>query len=310
MGFKVTVHKNGAKHGEAHYSSEAVAVGMATKMKNAGANVSVARCNGGGCGCDGMKSNPRRRQASTRAASDSTFALETKIHQTEAALPAARLRAAREESGWSGSGMVMATRSEMEAYLRELRRALKSNPRRRNGESNEEVYWEGVLADLARLAKEEKEASKARARRSYSPHTKEEMARVVALDMDAPRRRNGESSDHTASPLHAVLEAYGWVYSHSTPMHRPGGVVTTRHSYGFPSDAAGKKYPRVGFDGSRWSGSMGGSGSEVTGRSAADLAKYLKGARSRGAKKNPRRNGTTSANAAASRSMAYTHLFR
>ena len=34
MGFKVTVHKNGAKHGEAHYTSEAVAVGMAKKMKN------------------------------------------------------------------------------------------------------------------------------------------------------------------------------------------------------------------------------------------------------------------------------------
>lgn len=59
MGFKVTVHRNGAKHGEAHYSSEAVAVGMAKKMRNAGADVSVARCNGACC-CD-TKANPRRR---------------------------------------------------------------------------------------------------------------------------------------------------------------------------------------------------------------------------------------------------------
>jgi hypothetical protein len=61
MGFKVTVHKNGVKHGESHYTSEAVAVGMAKKMKNAGASVSVARCNGSGCGCmTSMKANPRR----------------------------------------------------------------------------------------------------------------------------------------------------------------------------------------------------------------------------------------------------------
>jgi hypothetical protein len=129
MGFKVTVHKNGAKHGEMHYSSEAVAMGMASKMKNAGAEASVARCNGTGCGC--MNANPRRRR-----------------------------------NGTTGS---------------------------------EEAYWEGVLADLARLAKEEKEASKARARRSYSPHTKEEMARIVALDMDAPRRRNGTTSANLAA---------------------------------------------------------------------------------------------------------------
>jgi len=58
MGFKITVHKNGAKHGEAHYSSEAVAVGMATKMRNAGADVSVARCNGACC-CE-TKSNPAK----------------------------------------------------------------------------------------------------------------------------------------------------------------------------------------------------------------------------------------------------------
>ena len=64
MGFKVTVHRNGAKHGEAHYTSEAVAMGMAKKMKNAGASVSVARCNGSGCGC-GVQANPRPAKAVT-----------------------------------------------------------------------------------------------------------------------------------------------------------------------------------------------------------------------------------------------------
>jgi hypothetical protein len=64
MGFKVTVRKNGATHGEAHYTSEAVAVGMAKKMKNAGADVSVARCNGA-C-CSGAKATPRRRASTPR----------------------------------------------------------------------------------------------------------------------------------------------------------------------------------------------------------------------------------------------------
>lgn len=109
MGFKVTVHKNGAKHGEMHYSSEAVAVGMANKMKNAGADASVARCNGTGCGC--MNANPRRRAS---VPSDSLLALETTIRKTEAMLPKAAVRAAREESGWGGGVMVMPSRSEME----------------------------------------------------------------------------------------------------------------------------------------------------------------------------------------------------
>lgn len=57
MGFKIIVRKNGVQHGESHYTSEAVAAGMAKKMKNAGADVTLARCNGA-C-CDGMKLNPR-----------------------------------------------------------------------------------------------------------------------------------------------------------------------------------------------------------------------------------------------------------
>jgi hypothetical protein len=61
MGFKVTVRKNGATHGESHYTSEAVAAGMVAKMRDAGADVSVARCNGTGCGCDGVKANPKSK---------------------------------------------------------------------------------------------------------------------------------------------------------------------------------------------------------------------------------------------------------
>lgn len=133
MGFTVTVRKNGVKHGQTHYPSEAVAVGMAKKMRNAGADVSVARCNGACC----AKSNPRRRAVGV--ASDSAFALETKIRETEAMLPAALLRAARQESGWGSGGMMMPTRSEMEAYLRELRRTLKSNPRR-NGKKGQDMH--------------------------------------------------------------------------------------------------------------------------------------------------------------------------
>jgi hypothetical protein len=126
MGFKVTVRKNGAKHGEAHYTSEAVAVGMAKKMRNAGADVSVARCNGA-C-CCGTKANPRRARGGT------TAALEQKIAALEAMLPKATVRAALGECGWSGP-MMMASRSEMETYLRELRRHAKANPRRRRNSS-------------------------------------------------------------------------------------------------------------------------------------------------------------------------------
>lgn len=59
MGFKVTVHKNGKHVGQSHYTSEAVAVGMAKKMNAAsGVQATVERCNGA-CG---MKTNPRRRR--------------------------------------------------------------------------------------------------------------------------------------------------------------------------------------------------------------------------------------------------------
>lgn len=61
MGFKVIVRKNGVQHGESHYTSEAVAAGMAKKMRNAGADVTLARCNGA-C-CSGAKSNPRNGAA-------------------------------------------------------------------------------------------------------------------------------------------------------------------------------------------------------------------------------------------------------
>jgi hypothetical protein len=136
MGFKVTVHKNGAKHGEAHYTSEAVAVGMAKKMKNAGADVSVARCNGA-C-CCGTKSNPRRARGGSSAA------LEQKIAALEATLPKATVRAALEECGWSGP-MMMASRSEMETYLRELRRHAKANPRRNVKSAKEEAkFWRQI----------------------------------------------------------------------------------------------------------------------------------------------------------------------
>jgi hypothetical protein len=54
MGFKVTIRKNGAKHGEVHYSSEAVAVGMAQKMTGGGVKATVEKT--------GTKSNPRRRR--------------------------------------------------------------------------------------------------------------------------------------------------------------------------------------------------------------------------------------------------------
>jgi hypothetical protein len=100
-----------------------------------------------------------------------------------------------------------------------------------------------------------------------------------------PRRNGG--SDHTASPLHDVLVMHGWNYTHSTPIHIGGGV-RVRHSYAHPSDPLGKKFPRVGFDTAGWSGGMGGSGRMTSGRSAADLAKYLKGAASRAMKKNRR----------------------
>lgn len=62
MGFKVTLRKNGKHVGQSHYTSEAVAVGMAKKMNAAGGvQATVERCNGA-CG---MKANRRRRRNGT-----------------------------------------------------------------------------------------------------------------------------------------------------------------------------------------------------------------------------------------------------
>lgn len=63
MGFKVTIRRNGAVCGEAHYKSEAVAAGIADKATKANPDVAAAvtRCNGAGCGC-GVKANRRRRR--------------------------------------------------------------------------------------------------------------------------------------------------------------------------------------------------------------------------------------------------------
>lgn len=68
MGFKVTIRRNGAVCGEAHYKSEAVAAGIADKATKTNPDVSAAvtRCNGAGCGC-GMKANRRRNPAARRA---------------------------------------------------------------------------------------------------------------------------------------------------------------------------------------------------------------------------------------------------
>lgn len=70
MGFKVTIRRNGAVCGEAHYKSEAVAAGIATKAAKTNPDVStvVTRCNGAGCGCGGVKANRRRNPAARRAA--------------------------------------------------------------------------------------------------------------------------------------------------------------------------------------------------------------------------------------------------
>jgi hypothetical protein len=129
MGFKVTVRKNGAKHGEMHYSSEAVAVGAASKMRNGGSGVhaSVEHCGCAVC----AKGNRRRAKRNPRPMrGGSLAALEQKIAMAEAALPKSAVRAALSECGWSGP-MLMASRSEMGTYLRELRRHAKANPRRR-----------------------------------------------------------------------------------------------------------------------------------------------------------------------------------
>lgn len=67
---------------------------------------------------------------------------------------------------------------------------LRPRTRRNPGTRADADLLKGVLVDLARLARDEKEASKSRARRSYSPHTKEALARAAMLDMDAPRHRN------------------------------------------------------------------------------------------------------------------------
>jgi hypothetical protein len=63
MGYKVTIRKNGKTHGETHYPAEALAVGAAQKMRNAGAGVAttVERCNPGCLGCNGMASNPKSK---------------------------------------------------------------------------------------------------------------------------------------------------------------------------------------------------------------------------------------------------------
>lgn len=70
MGFKVTIRRNGAVCGEAHYTSEAVAAGIASKAAKTNPDVStvVTRCNGAGCGCGGVKANRRRNPAARRAA--------------------------------------------------------------------------------------------------------------------------------------------------------------------------------------------------------------------------------------------------
>lgn len=306
MGFKVTVHKNGAKHGEMHYSSEAVAVGMANKMKNAGAEASVARCNGTGCGC--MNANPRRR-TSTRAASDSLFALEATIRQTEAMLPAAAVRAAREESGWSSGVMAMASRSEMESYLRELRRTLKANPRRRNG-AKLPAGWKVYLVGKHRV-----EATKngvLMAARNVGdgwiglrgPNyalppmgvMKEGNTLLTGSPFAANRRRNG--ADPVAA-MDALVEGDAVEITvkprYADPKTIKGTVIQRSADYLMVSGTRGGKshFHRTAYKDARWYMDANGSPTVVG---------VVKANRRR------RRNGTTSANLAASRSM--TRQFR
>jgi len=214
MGFKIIVRKNGVQHGESHYTSEAVAAGMAKKMRNAGADVTLARCNGA-C-CSGAQSNPRRN--------GSLSAARARLLAAQEAYALLRSHHGGSMIGWAEYTRPVAGMSPA-AILAEARENTKSNPRRtkqppvwereghsqrnprRNGNTDDADLLEGVLADFARLAKEEKEASKARARRSYSPHTKEALARAAMLDMDAPRRRNGTTAANLAASRSLVHRA-------------------------------------------------------------------------------------------------------
>jgi len=89
----------------------------------------------------------------------------------------------------------------------------------------------------------------------------------------------GFHADHAKNPYHDMLEKAGLKYSHSTPVGEyRSDKFTLHHAYRLNRNFAVSVQKSAKSGNYLWSGGKSGSGRRRSGKYAADLAKYLKGA--------------------------------
>jgi len=258
MGFKVTIRRNGAVCGEAHYKAEAVAAGMADKATKANPDVSAAvtRCNGSACGC-GTKTNRRPRALPRRNGADPFAAVRRAVK--------------KEVSRYAEEGGTFATQRLMDAAYRAYNKHMTA--------TGVQLPVEMVTAEIV--------AARTQAEDLHRGQTQGELRRVVSAEREAAR--------------------------HRFPRHNGSGMVFTQA----PSREATMRAVEVGDIPGPFTVNDVGTPAvdDARGRTVALFPKgATKAAALFAARLNAlmphRRNSSTAGAMAASRSMAYSNLFR